>query len=367
MWHTKNMRMLLLSLLIVMFGAIGFTIITKFLAQTTENSSLTTDQSSAQEDMEIVNSAETDPFINSISIEGLRQIDYSDTQMSIERELNPGSNYQRYIARFEVEGLEQFGLLTIPNGEPPQDGWPAIVFNHGYIDPDVYRTTERYVTYQDGFARNQYVTFKADYRGHGNSEGEARGSYSNAGYTIDVLHAFADVQNLESVNSDKIGMWGHSMGGWITHRAMVIEPAIQVGVIWAGVVGSYPDLLELWEPWWVRNNRPEPTPEPGEQPQRRWREYLVEEYGTPQENPEVWAQISATNYLEDFSGPLQIHHGTADSSVPYELAESFAADLEGANQEVELFIYQGDDHNLSTNFSTAMQRSIAFFDAVLKE
>ncbi len=49
----------------------------------------------------------------------------------------------------------------------PDNGRPAIIFNHGYIPPEVYRTTERYVAYQDGFARNGYVTFKSDYRGHG--------------------------------------------------------------------------------------------------------------------------------------------------------------------------------------------------------
>ena len=64
-----------------------------------------------------------------------------------------------------------------PSSGSPEGGWPAIVFNHGYIPPNVYRTTERYVGYQDGFARNGYVTFKSDYRGHGFSEGEARSAY----------------------------------------------------------------------------------------------------------------------------------------------------------------------------------------------
>jgi fermentation-respiration switch protein FrsA (DUF1100 family) len=40
--------------------------------------------------------------------------------------------------------------------------------------------------------------------------------------------------------------------------------------------------------------------------------------------------------------------------------------MEAAGQPVELYIYDGDNHNLSINFSTAMQRSIEFFDEYVK-
>lgn len=301
-----------------------------------------------------------------ISIEYLRSIDYPGSQLEIEETLNPGSNYQRYIASYQSEGLRQFGLLTIPNGEVPQGGWPAIIFNHGYIDPDVYQTTERYIAYTDGFSRQGYVLFRPDYRGHANSEGQARGGYSNSDYIIDVLNAVSSIKTLDEVNPDQIGMWGHSMGGWITHRAMVVDDSIKAGVIWAGVVGGYDDLLDVWLPWWVRNGVPEPTLEPGEEPRRRWRDFLSENFGTPAENPEFWNSISAEAYLDDLSGPIQQHHGTADTSVPVELAQRFAAELDAVNQPNELYVYQGDDHNLSQNFATAMRRSVEFFDGVLK-
>ncbi len=139
-------------------------------------------------------------------------------------------------SRTARKALKQYALLTVPQGEPPATGWPAIIFNHGYIPPEVYRTTERYVAYVDGFARNGYVVFRADYRGHGFSEGEARGAYGNPDYTIDVLNGLASVKRLDYVDPDRIGMWGHSMGGYITLRAMVTSPDIKAGVIWAGVV-----------------------------------------------------------------------------------------------------------------------------------
>ena len=62
----------------------------------------------------------------------------------------------------------------------PPSGWPVVVFNHGYIPPDQYRTTERYVAYVAAFAHRGYIVFKPDYRGHGFSEGTARGGYGKA-------------------------------------------------------------------------------------------------------------------------------------------------------------------------------------------
>jgi hypothetical protein len=33
---------------------------------------------------------------------------------------------------------------------------------------------------------------------------------------------------------------------------------------------------------------------------------------------------------------------------------------------VELYLYDNDDHNIATYFSTAMERSLQFFDAYVK-
>ena len=121
-------------------------------------------------------------------------------------------------------------MLTIPFGEPPEGGFKAIIFNHGYIPPTVYRTTERYVAYVDYLARSGFVVFKIDYRGHGNSQGEPSGSYFSPGYTIDAISALKSLQMLDIIDPQGIGMWGHSMAGNLVLRAMLIEPDIKAGV-----------------------------------------------------------------------------------------------------------------------------------------
>ena len=55
-------------------------------------------------------------------------------------------------------------------------------------------TTERYIAYVDLIARSGYIVFRSDYRGHGNSEGEAGGAYSRPDYTVDVLNAVASMK-----------------------------------------------------------------------------------------------------------------------------------------------------------------------------
>lgn len=298
-----------------------------------------------------------------LSIQAMRQADYPGSEIIIEQTLEPGSNYSRYIASYLSEGLKIYALLTVPFGEKPESGWPVIVFNHGYIPPEQYRTTERYVAYVDGFARNGYIVFRSDYRGHGSSEGEARGSYGSPDYTIDVLNAVTSMKNYPDADPDRIGMWGHSMGGHITLRAMVIDDDIKAGVIWAGVVASYPDLFERWRR--RTDGSPTPTPDP-DNPRRRWRTDLQETYGSPDENPEFYASISANTFVADLSGPIQLHHGTADTSVPIEFSEILQQQIQDAGGVVEYYVYQGDDHNIANSFGTAMQRSIAFFDKYVK-
>ena len=266
----------------------------------------------------------------------------------IEETLETGPNYSRYIASYMSDGLKQYGLLTIPFGEQPGPGWPVIVFNHGYIPPYVYQTTERYVAYVDGFARNGYIVFRPDYRGHANSQGLARGAYGRPDYVIDVLNAVAALKAFPEADAERIGMWGHSMGGYIALRAMVVDPDIRAGVIWAGVVASYADMVDV-------AGRP-----------RFGTISLVFNYGPPEFNPDFWQSISANSYLEDLSGPLQLHHGTADETVPTEFSVNLALEAREAGQIAELYVYDGDNHNISMHFSGALARSIAFFDEYVK-
>ena len=299
------------------------------------------------------------PVMYPMSIPFMRNGQYPGSEITIVKELDKGLNYRRYYSYYLSEGLKIYALLTIPDREPPEGGFPAIVFNHGYIPPDVYRTTERYIAYVDEIAKAGYVVFRIDYRGHDASEGEPTGAYGDPGYQIDVLNAVASIKELPEVNPEKIGMWGHSMGGYLTLRAMVISEDVKVGVIWAGVVASYQDLLYNWR------RTGSFTPSPSSRG-IGWRTRWIEEFGTPEQNPAFWDSVSATSYLTDLSGPIQLHHGTEDEDVPLEFSIRLAELARSAGETADLYTYEGDNHNISGNFATAMTRTIEFFDSVLK-
>ena len=279
-----------------------------------------------------------------ISIAALRSGEYTGSPLTVVRNLPAGSNYTRQVVSYQSDGLKIYALLTVPRAVPPQGGWPAIVFNHGYIPPAEYRTTERYVAYQDAFARAGFVTFKSDYRGHGESEGVAAGGYNDAGYTIDVLNAAASLKKDARVNAGRLGMWGHSMGGQLSLRAMLVDPDIRAASLWAGVVAGYDVLSTDWHRAGAQGESTQPAPTLGDLNRRYLR------------------LLSPNAHLQDLRGrPLQLHHGTADKDVPYSFQVALAQDLRAAQQPFEAYRYEGDNHNPSGNLRLALNRSVAFF------
>lgn len=289
--------------------------------------------------------------LNPLAIEAMRARNYPGSDIIIEQRLDPGSNYQRYIVSYQSDGLRIYALMTVPDGEKPATGWPAIVFNHGYIQPSQYRTTERYVAYQDALARAGYITFKSDYRGHGNSGGTPSGHFA-PGYTVDVLNAVGSLKKHPDADPNRIGMWGHSLGGEITLRAMVISQDITAGVIWAGTVAPPSEQFGMWGGGGHGGSGPLGQ--------------LTQQYGTPQENPAFWASLSATSYLSYLSGPIQLDHGEADGEVPLSWSQALFDQIVQAGKVAEFYTYPGSDHNISQGFDLAMQRTIEFFDKYTK-
>jgi uncharacterized protein len=291
-----------------------------------------------------------------LQIDAMRAREYPGSDVVIEAVLDPGVNYSRYYVSYLSDGLKIYALMTVPNGQKPPTGWPVIIFNHGYIPPNVYRTTGRYIAYVDEIARNGYIVFKSDYRGHDQSEGIPRGGYTQPDYTIDVLNAVASMKRYPDADPNRIGMWGHSMGGYITLRSMVISVDIQAAVIWGGVVAPYPDLFTRWNPG-ARVTAPS---------RGSWVYSLEQAYGSAETNPEFWKSISANGYLSSLNRPIQLHHSTTDEEVPVEFSQMLYDEMREANQTVEYYTYEGDNHNISQNFSLAMQRTVEFFDRYLK-
>lgn len=294
-----------------------------------------------------------------LTVAALREMEIEGSEITFEQTLQPGVNYSQYIVSYLSEGNKIYGLLTVPFGEVPEGGFKAIVFNHGYIPPTIYRTTERYIAYVGNLAASGFVVFKIDMRGHGNSEGEPQGSYYSPAYTIDAIAALKSLQTLDFVDPDGIGMWGHSMSGNLVLRAMLMEDDIKAAVIWAGAVYSYDDFTRysISDPSFT----PPPTTQNGTPPVRMG-QILRETYGPPDTDEPYWHAVSLTAHLEYLNSPIQLHHALDDDVVnvgySYELRDALLAN----EKYYELYTYTSGGHNISSpSFDLAMQRTIQFF------
>lgn len=268
---------------------------------------------------------------------------------------NQTSTYTSYLTSYDSDGLRINALLTIPKSEEPVAGYPAVVFVHGYIPPASYRTTQKYEEYVDYLARNGLVVLKIDLRGHGDSQGEASGAYYSGDYVIDVLNAYAALEEADFVDQEKIGLWGHSMAGNVVLRAVAAKKIIPRAVIWAGAVYTYQDLSEL------RISDDSYTPPARVSERRRKREELTELHGQFSPDSWFWQMVPPTNYLHDVQTALHVHHAVDDDVVSVEYSRNLAQIMQTTDIDFELFEYPTGGHNMiGQTFTQAMQRTVDF-------
>ncbi len=336
-------KIIILLIAIVIFGGVTVLLFLKPSSQLPQNNQANNSQLIIAGDQQ----DQIQP-LHPMSIESLRKGDYPGGDFVIEEKLPNGTNYAQYIASYKSEGLKIYGLLTVPMTQKPEKGFPAILFIHGYIPPKQYSTTGNYPTYQARLARSGFVTFKPDLRGHGKSEGEPVSAHFSEKYVVDTLYALEYLKRYSDVDAQRIGYWGHSNGGEIGLRVLVVSPDIQAASLWAGVVGSYEHMFETYNHKIPFLNNVSSTD-------------LVVQNGFPSQNRAFWKQLDPYFYLQDITAPLELQHGTNDQSVPVELSIRLKEAMEQAQKPVQYYEYKGDDHNISKNVETAFQRTITFF------
>lgn len=299
------------------------------------------------------------PF-EELTIPYLRQRSYSSTLSLLEKSYeNP--NYTAFFTSYKSDRLKVNGMLTIPTGQKPTDGWPAIIFIHGYVSPRQYQQLTQYYDYVDFLARNGFVVFKIDLRGHANSEGEAGGGYYSSGYIVDTLNAYAALQAAGFVTKNAIGLWGHSMAGNVVMRSIAAKPEIKAIVIWAGAVYSYIDQQK----YGIRDASY--SPQTNNTARINKRRELFEKVGSPSAQSAFWQKVAPTNYLNDLKGAIQINHAINDDVVNIGYSRDLMKLLDQTSVPHELHEYASGGHNISgESFTQSMERTVAFFKKYLK-
>ncbi len=283
-------------------------------------------------------------------IAGMKQRTY-DTDLMVDRLVRKTSGFTSYIVNFSSDGLNQFALMNVPTGKKPKTGWPVVVVNHGYIDPQVFSTPNSYINTSGYFADAGFLVFKPDYRGHADSQGDARGLFSRIGYAVDVLNLIAGIKKYPDADPDRIFMYGHSMGGDVTLRVLeVCGGCLRAATLWAPAVTDWPQSFM----YFVRQNDQDPD-------RQARRQRLEKELSAIPETE--YTGISTLSNIGLVNVPVNIHHGTLDESVPYKWGVDLAARFSTEKKENYFYSYPGDNHDISRNWSVALNRDIEFFNS----
>lgn len=297
-----------------------------------------------------VNTEPTPETIHPVSIPALINKQHNGSDLKLVRILEENSVYTRHYITYKSGELTISGIMNIPKGEGP---FPVLILNHGHIDTNIYTNGRGLRREQDYFARHGFAVLHTDYRNHAESNKDTRDELAvRLSYAEDAINSVYALKNakLPNLDTEKIGMLGHSMGGGVTLGALVIDPAlVDAAVLYAPVSG---DMRKSYERWMSR--RPEAA------------ESIAKLYGTPTSSPEFWDNVSSETFYDRITAPIAIFHGTADESVPLEWLEETKKLLEEKGKQVSLTIYPDAPHEFVKDWQNFMDSSRIFFEQNLK-
>ncbi|MEV0287236.1 alpha/beta fold hydrolase [Kribbella sp. NPDC050820] len=277
-----------------------------------------------------------------VSLQAMMTNKYDGRNLRLGRVLARNAAYTRYHVTYASGSLTISGIMNVPR-TPGRH--PALVLNHGYIDPAIYTNGRGLMREQDYLARRGYVVLHTDYRGHAQSTDDPRSDLNlRLGYTEDAINAVLALRTSPSVDPNRIGMLGRSMGGGVTYNALVAQPGlIKAAVVFAPVSSDAADNFNRWQ----RNDRPIAST-------------ILRAYGEPARNPTFWRNVSAINFFDRVTEPVLIHHGESDSTCPIAWSREALAALKGAGKTATMYSYPGEEHAFGPAWPTSMARTVTF-------
>ncbi len=289
------------------------------------------------------------PVEDKVSLAALMREDFTGGRIRVRREVLANDEYTRSEVNYPSGDVTISGVLLRPRGPGP---FPAVVLNHGHIEPSIYVTGQGLMREQDYLARAGFVVLHTDYRGHAASDAASDQSIeTRLGYTRDTINAVESVKKLRYVDPDKVAMLGRSMGGGITYNALVVKPGlVRAGVVFAPVSSDFVDNFNRWTV--------------AERPEAAVATYR--RYGTPTQDPTFYRGLSARTYFDRITEPVLIHHGTDDESCPVRWSHATQRLLQEAGVDSRLEIYQGEHHAFGPQWPLSMERTVRFLRRQLR-
>lgn len=291
----------------------------------------------------------TSPFIASptpkplplqqYSIPNLQHYPYQADEIILTELINQSEDLNSYLFRYQTMGKTMTGTANLPANINHQDELPVIIMVRGYAEPEQYYPGFGTKNAAAIFARNGYVTLAPNFFNFGGSDPEPENSWEarfikpiniieliktiqqNPEIFLELAEDESNVEQYNTIklNSEKIGLWGHSNGGQISISVLEILSEPIPATIWAPVTAPFPYSILFF----TRTSTDE-----GKEA-RAWLAKFEQEYDV--------FDFSITQHLDKLSGPLQIHHGGLDKDALLEWSDDFIVKLEQENQRREKF------------------------------
>jgi dienelactone hydrolase len=294
------------------------------------------------------------------TIEGLRARTYPGGTIQVRSVLTTTYDFTRYYIDYPSDGLTITGIMQVPHGEGP---FPVVILNHGYVPRDSYWSGADTWNAAQYLNRRGYLTIAPDFRSWG--ESDVANSFFSTGQVIDALNLISSLSSVPGADVERVGMWGHSMGGGVTTKAIAIDPRIKAAILYAPVSADDAEVLARWGTG-CKGGEPDEFTEDcagAEVLTSDIDEHLHLSYRSALSDPQILHQVSPINYFDAVVGPVQIHIGTEDTTTPPEWSDSIGRALQGADKEVEYFPYPGQGHTFEgEHWRLFMERVTQFFD-----
>jgi dipeptidyl aminopeptidase/acylaminoacyl peptidase len=304
------------------------------------------------------------------TIEALRKRKFQSGEIAIRETLLETRDFTRYLIEYPSDGLTITGILQVPTvGEPP---YPVIVMNHGFFSRTVYASGDGTDRAAEFLNKRGYLTASSDYRSWGGAETGESLFYS--GLAIDVVNLMNALESFPEADKERIGMWGHSMGGGVALKVLTIDNRVKAAVLYSPVSADFADIIERWGPgclgdvfegelaYGCNSSDVLPLTLPDD---------LVASYFDASADPEKLKKFSPLYYFDFVTAPVQIVYGTEDgktsAGVPPEWSKKMYEGFIEAGVDAKLYAHEGEGHSfLYDEWYAFMQRASQFFDSHVK-
>ncbi len=294
-----------------------------------------------------------------------------DTRLEWVRDVEGGDSFDAQLVAYVSAGLTIHALVATPRHGHRDGGFPVLVANHGHHpDPPRYGITADGIDWRPGdyyrsipelFAAQGFLVVMPDYRGHSDSEGVeyTDGMLESLYYTEDVLALVAALGDIADADLGNVFMWGHSMGGEVTLRALLATDVVKGASLWSSVGG------EIWDQAYYYSRYENPLAVDGAAYPKTVIDKLREDADSL-DGTFDWHRSEPLRHLEHLAAPIIIHHAIGDRGAAYVWSARLAKELYLRSHHYEFHSYPGDDHLFKgTDLEIAVGRDSAFFQSLM--